>query len=72
MKPPNRGVRCPHCGGLFRVIKKVLTVGNQNKRRLQCRDCGERYTSYEKFGPWVEPLPGQVPRVCSADSVDPT
>jgi len=51
-------VRCPFCGGNdTRVVdSRLVGEGHQVRRRRQCSDCTERFTTYEKAElslPWV-------------------
>jgi transcriptional regulator NrdR family protein len=45
-----RGLVCPRCGcGHFRVIYTRRVQGGRIVRRRECRNCGRRITTYERF-----------------------
>lgn len=57
-KLPNedRGLRCFNCGcQAFRVIYTRRARGEKLVRRRECRDCGQRLTTWERAIGWPPP-----------------
>jgi DNA-directed RNA polymerase subunit RPC12/RpoP len=53
-KPDDRGLRCRRCGRRhFRVIYTRPASGRKVVRRRECRNCGNRITTWERtIGSW--------------------
>jgi len=45
-----RGLECPKCGCRhFRVLHTRSVTPSRIRRRRECRNCGRRVTTYERF-----------------------
>lgn len=41
-------MRCPFCGGTNSRVIDTREVGEGIRRRRECQDCGQRFTTYER------------------------
>ena len=44
-------MRCPHCGHEDHKVVDTRDAGDAIRRRRECRNCGQRFTSYEHAAP---------------------
>ena len=44
-------MRCPHCGHEEHKVVDTRDTGDAIRRRRECRNCGQRFTSYEHAAP---------------------
>ncbi|MBI1298198.1 transcriptional repressor NrdR [bacterium] len=44
-------MHCPHCGNEDHKVVDTRDAGDAIRRRRECRNCGQRFTSYEHAAP---------------------
>ncbi|NOZ28760.1 MAG: transcriptional repressor NrdR [Chloroflexi bacterium] len=44
-------MRCPHCSGTETRVIDTRATGDSIRRRRECQQCGQRFTTYEHLAP---------------------
>ncbi len=44
-------MQCPHCGGSRTRVVDTRAAGEGIRRRRECQECGQRFTTYEHIAP---------------------
>lgn len=45
----DNGIPCPVCGGVWHKVTDSRPSPGCVRRRMQCKACGERFTTYERI-----------------------